>query len=123
MSVKYNIIVRDASDTKKNVKSLSDAELYDQMKTCMAICNCVTSYGEPEPSNKDLITYCSTRIGDMIDYTLDLMSEYLERGGMTDIDKSQSKLQKLQGRINMAKSKIAPFFKGDSIDWNYISTL
>lgn len=123
MSVKYNIIVRDTTDTKKNVKSLSDAELYDQMKTCMAICNCVTSCGEPEPVNKDLITYCSTRIGDMIDYTLDLMSEYLERGGMTDIDKSKAKLQKLQGRINMAKSKIAPFFKGDSIDWNYISTL
>lgn len=123
MSVKYNIIVRDTTDTKKNVKSLSDAELYDQMKTCMAICNCVTSCGEPEPVNKDLIAYCSTRIGDMIDYTLDLMSEYLERGGMTDIDKSKAKLQKLQGRINMAKSKIAPFFKGDSIDWNYISTL
>ena len=123
MSVKYNIIVRDTTDTKKNVKSLSDAELYDQMKTCMAICNCVTSCGEPEPVNKDLITYCSTRIGDLIDYTLDLMSEYLERGGMTDIDKSKAKLQKLQGRINMAKSKIAPFFKGDSIDWNYISTL
>ena len=123
MSVKYNIIVRDTTDTKKNVKSLSDAELYDQMKTCMAICNCVTSCGEPEPVNKDLIRYCSTRIGDMIDYTLDLMSEYLERGGMTDIDKSKAKLQKLQGRINMAKSKIAPFFKGDSIDWNYISTL
>lgn len=123
MSVKYNIIVRDATDTKKNVKSLSDAELYDQMKTCMTICNCVTSCGEPEPVNKDLIAYCSTRIGDMIDYTLDLMSEYLERDGMTDIDKSQAKLQKLQGRINMAKSKIAPFFKGDSIDWNYISTL
>ena len=123
MSVKYNIIVRDVTDTKKNIKSLSNGELYDQMKTCMAICNCVTSCGEPEPVNKDLITYCSTRICDMIDYTLDLMSEYLERGGMTDIDKSQSKLQKLQGRINMAKSKIAPFFKGDSIDWNYISTL
>lgn len=123
MSVKYNIIVRDVTDTKKNAKSLSDAELYDQMKACMAICNCVTSYGEPEFVNKDLIAYCSTRIGDMIDYTLDLMSEYLERGGMTDIDKSQAKLQKLQGRINMAKSKIAPFFKGDSIDWNYISTL
>ena len=123
MSVKYNIIVRDTTDTKKNVKRLSDAELYDQMKTCMAICNCVTSCGEPEPVNKDLIMYCSTRIGDMIDYTLDLMSEYLERGGMTDIDKSKVKLQKLQGRINMAKSKIAPFFKGDSIDWNYISTL
>ena len=123
MSVKYNIIVRDTTDTKKNVKSLSDAELYDQMKTCMAICNCVTSCGEPEPVNKELIAYCSTRIGDMIDYTLDLMSEYLERGGMTDIDKSKAKLQKLQGRINMAKSKIAPFFKGDSIDWNYISTL
>lgn len=123
MSVKYNIIVRDTTDTKKNVKSLSDAELYDQMKTCMAICNCVTSCGEPEPVNKDLIAYCSTRIGDLIDYTLDLMSEYLERGGMTDIDKSKAKLQKLQGRINMAKSKIAPFFKGDSIDWNYISTL
>ena len=123
MSVKYNIIVRDTTDTKKNVKSLSDAELYDQMKTCMAICNCVTSCGEPEPVNKDLIMYCSTRIGDLIDYTLDLMSEYLERGGMTDIDKSHAKLQKLQGRINMAKSKIAPFFKGDSIDWNYISTL
>lgn len=123
MSVKYNIIVRDTTDTKKNVKSLSNGELYDQMKTCMAICNCVTSCGEPEPVNKDLITYCSTRIGDLIDYTLDLMSEYLERGGMTDIDKSKAKLQKLQGRINMAKSKIAPFFKGDSIDWNYISTL
>lgn len=123
MSVKYNIIVRDTTDTKKNVKSLSDAELYDQMKTCMAICNCVTSCGESEPVNKDLIMYCSTRIGDLIDYTLDLMSEYLERGGMTDIDKSHAKLQKLQGRINMAKSKIAPFFKGDSIDWNYISTL
>lgn len=123
MSVKYNIIIRDATDTKKNVKSLSDAELYDQMKTCMTICNCVTSCGEPEPVNKNLITYCSTRIGDLIDYTLDLMSEYLERGGMTDIDKSKTKLQKLQGRINMAKSKIAPFFKGDSIDWNYISTL
>ena len=123
MSVKYNIIVRDATDTKKNIKSLSNGELYDQMKTCMAICNCVTSCGEPEPVNKDLITYCSTRISDLIDYTLDLMSEYLERGGITDIDKSQSKFQKLQGRINMAKSKIAPFFKGDSIDWNYISTL
>ena len=28
MSVKYNIIVRDVTDTKKNAKSLSDAELY-----------------------------------------------------------------------------------------------
>lgn len=123
MGVKYNIIVRDAGDIKKNVKSLSDAELNDQMKTCMAICSCVMNSGEPEPINKNLVRYCSTRLGDMIDYTLELMSEYLERGGTTDIDKSQTKLQMLQGRINMAKSKIAPFFKGDSIDWNYISTL
>ena len=123
MGVKYNIIVRDATDLKKNVKSLSGSEIYDQMKTCMSICNCLMNAGEPEPVNKSLIQYCSTRLGDIIDYTLELMSEYIERGGTTDIDKSHAKLQKLQSRINMAKSKIAPFFKGDSIDWNYISTL
>lgn len=128
MGVKYNIIVRDSENLEANIKSLSDAELSDQMIICMGICSCILNVGEPDKLNKAIIDYCRTRFGDMMNYTLDLIRAYLERGGTSNtascnVTAYMTKLEKLKARVEAAKSKIAPHFNADKIDWQYIATL
>lgn len=123
MGVKYNIIIRDSENLDANIKSLSDAELSDQMNICMGICSCILNVGKPDKLNVPIIEYCQTRFGDMLNYTLDLIREYLERGGTGNVAPYAAKLEKLKARVEDVKSKIAPHFNTDKIDWQYIAAL
>lgn len=120
MKTKYNIIIRDSKDIYNNIELLTDDELVDQCRECLALCKTCLSDNPSDEKNSELVDYCTMRLGDLIDYTLALTDAAEARGLKLRKAAAITNLKNLQSRIDIESSKIEPFFNGSRIDWEIL---
>ena len=121
MSKNYKFIIRDTKDLKHNIELLTEDEQLAQFDMCAKLCNAVLSNKRINSADIPLIEYCSTRLGDLLDYTL-LLAETVKEENIKNI-KYLKILKDIQARVDKEGSKIADYFRTDRIDWSYIINL
>lgn len=121
--MKYRIIVKD-SVPSANAKALADAELLEQFETCLDICIAILDTNiDQDDENKELYDYCTTRLGDLVDYLLELLNEYIARGGDKLTDEQIKAMKRLQKNIKMKSNHLVNMYKSNHIDWDFIQTI